>query len=82
MKTFVTPKCEQWPVFVCPRALGWTKNDQPIGQESPKHRVLFSEGLHQFASDLIIYKVDHTDFANYGCFSSNEVGSDYKVLPL
>jgi len=60
----------------------WTKNDQPIGQESPKHRVLFSEGLHQFASDLIIYKVDHTDFANYGCFSSNEVGSDYKVLPL
>merc|ERR1711970_988200 len=32
----------------------------------------FSESLHQFASDLIIYKVDHTDFANYGCFSSNE----------
>jgi len=60
----------------------WTKNDQPIGQESPKHRVLFSEGLHQFASDLIIYKVDQTDFANYGCFSANEVGSDYKVLPL
>jgi len=60
----------------------WTKNDQPIGQESPKHRVLFSDGLYQFASDLIIYKVDHTDFANYGCFSTNEVGSDYKVLPL
>jgi len=60
----------------------WTKNDQPIGQESPKHRVLFSEGLHQFASDLIIYKVDQTDFATYGCFSANEVGSDYKVLPL
>merc|ERR1712098_932167 len=60
----------------------WTKNDQPIDKESPKHHVLFSDGVFQFASDLIIYKVEQTDFANYGCFSTNEVGTDYKVVSL
>merc|ERR1719422_1676334 len=60
----------------------WTKNDQPIDKESSKHHILFSDGVFQFASDLIIYKVEQTDFANYGCFSTNEVGTDYKVVSL
>lgn len=60
----------------------WTKNDQPIDKESPKHHILFSDGVFQFASDLIIYKVEQMDFANYGCFSTNEVGTDYKVVSL
>jgi len=62
--------------------VSWTKNDQPIDKESPKHHILFSDGINNYASDLIIYNVEQTDFTNYGCFSSNEVGTDYKVLPL
>ena len=60
----------------------WTKNDQPIDKQSPKHHILFSDSVFQFASDLIIYKVEQTDFANYGCFATNEVGTDYKVVSL
>jgi hypothetical protein len=62
--------------------VSWTKNDQPIDKESPKHHILFSDGINNYASDLIIYNVEQSDFTNYGCFSTNEVGTDYKVLPL
>jgi len=62
--------------------VSWTKNDQPIDKESPKHHILFSDGIDNYASDLIIYNVEQSDFTNYGCFSTNEVGTDYKVLPL
>jgi len=60
----------------------WTKNDEPIDRQQVKHRVLHTDNLYQFASDLIIYNVQEDDFTNYGCFSSNEVGTDYKVFPL
>jgi hypothetical protein len=60
----------------------WTKNDEPIDREEVKHRILHTDNLYQFASDLIIYNVEEDDFTNYGCFSSNEVGTDYKVFPL
>eukprot|EP00092_Neocalanus_flemingeri_P000447 GFUD01000476.1.p1 GENE.GFUD01000476.1~~GFUD01000476.1.p1 ORF type:complete len:622 (-),score=168.19 GFUD01000476.1:456-2087(-) len=60
----------------------WTKNNEPIDREHVKHKILHTDGLYQFASDLIIYNIEERDFTNYGCFSSNEVGTDYKVFPL
>jgi len=60
----------------------WTKNSEPIDYKKMKHRILHTEKSFQFASDLIIYKVDEDDFAEYGCFSSNEVGTDYKMFSL
>jgi len=62
--------------------VSWTKDNQPIDQDSSKHRILFTDGHYQFASDLIVYKVEKSDFTNYGCFSTNEVGTDYKIIPL
>merc|ERR1711874_186936 len=60
----------------------WTKNNNPVSRENMKHRIIHNAGHYHFTSDLIIYNVEETDFTNYGCFASNEVGTDYKVFPL
>lgn len=60
----------------------WTKNNNPVNNENMKHRIIHNDGLYHFTSDLIVYNVQESDFTNYGCFASNEVGSEYKVFPL
>merc|ERR1712072_796175 len=60
----------------------WTKNNNPVNNENMKHRIIHNDGLYHLTSDLILYNVEESEFTNYGCFASNEVGSEYKVLPL
>lgn len=60
----------------------WTKDNNPVHSEMMKHRIIHNEDLYKFTSDLIIYNIEESDFINYGCFASNEVGTDYKVFPL
>ena len=60
----------------------WTKNDEPIDYEHVKHKVVHTDDLYFFSSDLIIYNVAKEDFAVYGCFSSNEIGTDYRTFPF
>jgi len=60
----------------------WTKNDEPIDRRFVKHRIIHTEGNHHYTSDLIVYKVEEEDFTNYGCFSTNEIGTDYKIFAL
>jgi len=60
----------------------WTKDNNPVNTQNMKHRIIHNDGLYQFTSDLIVYKVEESDFTNYGCFATNEVGHEYKVFPL
>jgi len=60
----------------------WTKNNNPVNNENMKHRIIHNDGQYHFTSDLILYNVEESDFTNYGCFASNDVGTEYKVFPL
>jgi hypothetical protein len=60
----------------------WAKNNNPVSRDNMKLRIIHNVGHYHFTSDLIIYNVEETDFTNYGCFASNEVGTDYKVFSL
>merc|ERR1740128_1134802 len=60
----------------------WTKNDTPLVIDNVRFKVIHtSEGREQ-QSDLLISKLDTSDFGHYGCFAANEVGKDYKTVVL
>merc|ERR1719147_129690 len=61
----------------------WTKDDTPLKLD--KNQVKFQEvrswaGNGQHHSDLLIKSLSQLDLSDYGCFASNEVGTDYKVI--
>merc|ERR1711963_290270 len=44
--------------------------------------VIQNKEKHEFTSSLIIYNIENSDFAEYGCFAANEIGTDFKVITL
>jgi len=62
--------------------LTWTKNKIPVEKNMVKHRVIQNKEKHEFTSSLIIYNIENSDFAEYGCFAANEIGTDFKVITL
>jgi len=63
--------------------LVWAKKDQPI-EPNNKYKVVESEDSInlRISSDLIIVNADTEDFTSYGCFASNELGSNYQMMDL
>ena len=56
----------------------WLRGEEPVGEESEHIRLISSpEGL-----GLLLKGVTQKDLGRWGCFSSNEVGTDYKEIEL
>merc|ERR1712013_309145 len=52
----------------------WANKGQPL--------EIISDKFNEISSDLVITNVDSEDFKEYGCFASNELGSDYQTIKL
>ena len=56
----------------------WLRGEEPVGEESEHIRLISSaEGL-----GLLLKGVTQKDLGRWGCFSSNEIGTDYKEIEL
>lgn len=56
----------------------WLHGEEPVGEENEHIRLISSpEGL-----GLLLKGVTRNDLGRWGCFSSNEVGTDYKEIEL
>ena len=62
----------------------WAKKDQPIAADSYPFKIVEShDNMNlEISSELIIIKADAEDFTSYGCFASNELGSDYQMIEI
>jgi len=62
----------------------WANKGQPLEIISDKFRVVkySSDDNYEISSDLVITQVGAEDFKEYGCFASNELGSDYQTIEL
>jgi len=60
----------------------WTKNDTPLVIDNIRFKVVHTKEGREQQSDLLISKLETSDFGHYGCFAANEVGKDYKTVVL
>merc|ERR1712013_236463 len=62
----------------------WANKGQPLEIISDKFKIIEShdDNINEISSDLVITNVDSEDFKEYGCFASNELGSDYQTIKL
>jgi len=62
----------------------WANKGQPLEIISDKFKIIEShdDNTNEISSDLVITNVDSEDFKEYGCFASNELGSDYQTIKL
>jgi len=62
----------------------WANKDQPLDIFSKKFKVVESRNStkQEISTDLIITKLEDEDFKQYGCFASNELGTDYQTIEL
>lgn len=62
----------------------WANKDLPLEIVGDKFNIVeaHNEDTYEISSDLIITKLGPEDFKEYGCFASNELGSEYLTVEL
>merc|ERR1711910_266143 len=60
----------------------WAKQDEPIDKDISKYKIVQIEDKQnmEITADIIIINIIDDDFTSYGCFASNELGSDYRTI--
>ena len=56
----------------------WLHEEEPVGEENEHIRLISSSG----GLGLLLKGVTQKDLGRWGCFASNEVGTDYKEIEL
>ena len=63
-------------------SISWDKNGIPIPKEDKRYDIRVIDTENEYMSELFIENSEESDFSNYGCKATNEIGSDYTVIHM
>jgi len=63
-------------------SISWDKNGIPISMEDKRYDIRVIDTENEYISELFIQSSEASDFSNYGCKATNEIGSDYTVIKM